>query len=670
MAGARLVTELLGPGPSPEQLLLALDGEAELLVGNWGGGGAVLLRDPQDVVRLDAQAPFPVLPQPDVGGANPDAIGGGWFGAIPYSGTTEFRFYDHVLRLRDGQWWFETLWTEQRANALAALRERYRRLLADGVAIPVPQLPMTFGGAERAAHLAAVESAVELIRAGEVYQVNICTRLSAALSDAPHVLFAHAASELKPVYGAYLRGATGAVLSFSPELFVRRRGRQVTSSPIKGTRPRDVPADELRRSTKDAAENVMIVDLMRNDLGRVSETGSVHPTALLQIEAHPGVWQLVSTVTSTLRADVDDARLLDATFPPGSVTGAPKLRAMQAIGDLETQPRQLYTGAIGYLSPCWGAEFSVAIRTFEVTGERTELNRTELNRIELGVGSGITADSVPMLEWREVLHKATPLLAALGARVDDAVLTPPVAPTPAQLAGGLLETILALDGVPLRLADHLARLDRCSRELYGHGCPPDLARRAVDAVRGLPGRIGLRLVLAPDGTASVEARPAASSPAASEVWTTNGRGGLWRHKWADRSQLSADEATRGTPLYVAGDGTVLETSRGNVFLLEDDGTLVTPPLRDDLLPGITRRALLDLARDEGRAVRLRSFTVAQMLAAGAFWTSSLSLAVPIVAVDGTPLARHDSGNVSSDIERFAQRLREADSAARRLSADL
>ena len=256
-------------------------------------------------------------------------------------------------------------------------------------------------------HLAAVEDAIELIRAGEIFQVNVCTRLRASFDGSPAGLFADAASVLQPAFGAFVDGGRRALAGFSPELFLRRRGRDVTTSPIKGTWPAADPdaAAALAASTKDVAENVMIVDLMRNDFGRVCEVGSVTAATLLQLERHPGVWHLVSTVAGVLRSDVDDADLLRATFPPGSVTGAPKQRAMEAIAALEGQPRGAYTGAVGFVSPCWGAEWAVTIRSFEIAD----------GRIELGVGGGVTADSVPMLEWRECLHKAAPLLTALGA---------------------------------------------------------------------------------------------------------------------------------------------------------------------------------------------------------------------------------------------------------------
>ena len=157
------------------------------------------------------------------------------------------------------------------------------------------------------------------------------------------------------------------------------------------------------------------------------------------------------------------------------------------------------------------------------------------------------------------------------------------------------------------------------------------------------GRVAIRVVLHAGGPVSVDASPAASRPGPCDVRVVRGRAGLWRHKWADRDCLTAAERAHGVPLFVAEDGTVLETSRGNVFLVRDDATLVTPPLRDDLLPGVTRRALLDLARDLGRPTRLETFCVDDLLAASAaFWTSSLSGLVPIASVDGRALQRRDA----------------------------
>ena len=210
----------------------------------------------------------------------------------------------------------------------------------------------------------------------------------------------------------------GSVASLSPELFLRRRGDQVLTAPIKGTiaRTGDPDADaaaleRLRGSAKDAAEHVMIVDLMRNDIGRVSEYGSVVAPRLPTPEAHPGLWHLVSRVRGRLRPQTSNAALLRATFPPGSVTGAPKVQSLRVIAELERTAREVYTGSIGYSSPIAGLELNVAIRTLELRD----------GRLWIGAGGGIVADSDPRGELDEAIAKARPIAAAVGA---DVVVSP------------------------------------------------------------------------------------------------------------------------------------------------------------------------------------------------------------------------------------------------------
>jgi para-aminobenzoate synthetase/4-amino-4-deoxychorismate lyase len=212
----------------------------------------------------------------------------------------------------------------------------------------------------------------------------------------------------------------GSVASLSPELFLRRRGDQVLTAPIKGTiaRTGDPEADKaglesLRGSAKDAAEHVMIVDLMRNDIGRVCEYGSVVAPRLPTPEAHPGLWHLVSQVRGTLRPETSNAALLRATFPPGSVTGAPKVQSLRVIAELERTAREVYTGSIGYCSPIAGLELNVAIRTLELRD----------GRLWIGAGGGIVADSDPRSELDEAIAKARPIAAAVGA---DVVVSPRV----------------------------------------------------------------------------------------------------------------------------------------------------------------------------------------------------------------------------------------------------
>jgi para-aminobenzoate synthetase component 1 len=213
--------------------------------------------------------------------------------------------------------------------------------------------------------------------------------------------FADAISATTPARAAFLAGDWGAVASLSPELFLRRNGEQVSSSPIKGTLPLDADPAELRTSVKDVAENIMIVDLVRNDLGRVARIGSVTVPELLAVRPAPGVWHLVSTVTADVPADLPAADLLDATFPPASVTGTPKERARELLSVWEPHRRGIYCGAVGLASPIAGWELNVAIRTVEFDAQ---------GRAVLGVGGGITADSDPDAEWQECLHKAAAVI--------------------------------------------------------------------------------------------------------------------------------------------------------------------------------------------------------------------------------------------------------------------
>lgn len=269
---------------------------------------------------------------------------------------------------------------------------------------------------ERAEFEAAVAAILELIRAGECYQVNLTRRLAGPVALDPVALLGALEARNPAPYAALVRVHDGAtpltVVSASPECFLRWRGREVVTRPIKGT-ARDPAA--LRASAKDRAENVMIVDLARNDLGRVCVPGSITVPALCAAESHPGLHHLVSTVRGVRAPSTGAGALLRATFPPASVTGAPKPRVLQVIEDLEPVRRGVYCGAIGWIDTERDAgELSVAIRTFTVVPGATHL----------GVGGGIVADSDPAAEWAETELKAERLLqcAANPASVPAAAL--------------------------------------------------------------------------------------------------------------------------------------------------------------------------------------------------------------------------------------------------------
>src|SRR5215213_338110 len=538
---ARLVRiELDGDLSAAEGCLLVRGDERPFgLAGDWAGGGALVGSEPLLVAGADAD-PFALLdrqPAVEDAGDHAGAVGGGWFGFLGYNLGARLErgppppprhvplpdftlaFYDHILRLDPhGRWWFEALWTDERDAELRARLELLRARLADGVR-ERPVWVGTFQPAPPggAGHMTAIDECRERIAAGEIFQANLCLRLEAEWKGDPLDLFARTAGTLEPRHAGVVAGPWGAVCSLSPELFLRRRGRDVVSEPIKGTAPRVLAAARegtraedhraaLAASEKDRAENVMIVDLMRNDLGRVCEYGSIEVTALNDPRPAPGVWHLVSSVRGTLRPDAGDSDLLRASFPPGSVTGAPKIQAMRVIAELEAGGREAYTGAVGYASPVAGLELNVAIRTLELRGER----------IWMGAGGGIVADSVPERELEECFVKARPVIAAAGTRLVEEERASRIVPVNAldgetdrpDAALGVFETILARGGTPVDGRAHLVRLERSVRELYGAELPEDLYARLLAAAAATPlQRIRVTARATPAAFVEIESEP-------------------------------------------------------------------------------------------------------------------------------------------------------------------
>ena len=287
--------------------------------------------------------------------------------------------------------------------------------------LPVPPPPAAVAARDLRAHLPRAEyerrvaQVVELIRAGDVFQVNLTQPVTGDFDGDPRALFWRLCHESPAPFAAYLETGEGtAVLSSSPEEFLVLDGGAVRSRPIKGTRPRgrDEPTDralldELLRSDKDRAELAMIVDLMRNDLGKVARTGSVTVGPFPEHDSFAQVHHLFATVGAELRDDAGVVDLLRATFPPGSVTGAPKLRAMEIVEQLEVVRRGVYTGAIGCIGPGPRLQLNVAIRTL--------VHRD--GRVRFNVGGGITADSDPAQEFEETLHKAAGIVRALATDI-------------------------------------------------------------------------------------------------------------------------------------------------------------------------------------------------------------------------------------------------------------
>jgi para-aminobenzoate synthetase component 1 len=267
----------------------------------------------------------------------------------------------------------------------------------------------------RQAYLNAVARSIDYIRAGDIFQVNLSQRFAAPLLRSPTAIFDHLLRHFPAPYPAYLDFGDHQVISNSPELFLRvdrlpDGQRRIINRPIKGTRPRAPGMEsELELSEKDRAELAMIVDLQRNDLGRICQIGTVQVTVPRQIETHPTVYHGVATIEGILREEVNLTDILKATFPCGSVTGCPKIRAMQIIDELEPVRRGVYCGAIGWIGPGGTMEMSVAIRTMTIADDR----------VYIPVGGGIVADSTPEAEYAETLVKSRALFAAAGINLDE-----------------------------------------------------------------------------------------------------------------------------------------------------------------------------------------------------------------------------------------------------------
>ncbi|WP_208006693.1 chorismate-binding protein [Aeromicrobium phragmitis] len=626
--------EPIGLDASPTDVVRALRGRHRLvaLIGSgWSVGDALIACDP--VRELEA---WDDIDLPDVGAQ--EGFGGGWIGSWGYQLGSEVEalppspprpiptpplrvgFYDVVVRRVRGQWWLEWLAGADPAR-LASLRaalgeEPARRPFSVGDLHLTPS---------PSAHRHAVQRTIEHIRAGEVFQVNVCARLEGAFTGDSLDAFCAGVEQLAPAFAAYVADDHGAIASWSPELFLRRRGDAVLTSPIKGTAALDADPAELLASGKDRAENVMIVDLMRNDLGRVAEPGSVEVPSLTRLERH-AVWHLVSDVTATVRAP--HSALLRATFPPGSVTGAPKVRAMELVAtDLETTAREAYTGAIGYVSSSAGLEFNVAIRTVEFAR----------GRMWLGVGGGVVADSDPDAELAECFVKARPLARVLGARlVDDAgpgsgaVTASRPRPAAVDVSAGVFTTLLVRDGRPQFVDAHVSRLAASARELYGHDIAATARRLLIERAREVPGTQRLRAAVAPSGQVTVTAAPLDPGPSSWRLVPQRLDGGLGAHKWVDRSALPTVSAE---PLLIDGDD-VLETGRASVFAVLDDG-VHTPALDGRILPGTMRAAVIECAHDHGIPVYERRLRLGELAhASEVFATNALRGIVPVHEVDG------------------------------------
>ncbi len=423
----------------------------------------------------------------------------------------------------------------------------------------------------------------EEIASGNVYQVNFTGRCRFHFDGSPEALYVAIKRRQPSPWSAYLNTGERVVLSFSPELFFLREGSSIETMPMKGTAPRGASPEEdclekrrLAGCEKNRAENLMIVDLLRNDLGRICKTGSIKASGLFETQTYPTLHQMVSTVRGELKADTSLQKLFGALFPSGSVTGAPKLKAMNLVRSLEKSPRGVYTGAVGFMLPGGRMAFNVAIRTIELSGDAGVY----------GTGSGIVWDSDPHQEYRECMLKAR----ILSDRVDE--------------VPGIFETIL-WNGGYLLLDDHLERLASSAAAL-GFDCDMTAVQAALSGQdKGLwsvGGRHRVRLTLDSDGRVYAGAEPFTPDTSDRPVRVciaserVDSEDPLIRHKITrrdryDRGFQEALEKGFQEALFLNERQEVTEGAISNV-IVRIDGNWYTPPESCGLLNGVYRRYML------------------------------------------------------------------------------
>jgi para-aminobenzoate synthetase/4-amino-4-deoxychorismate lyase len=432
----------------------------------------------------------------------------------------------------------------------------------------------------------------EWIKSGDTYQVNHTYRIHGELSGSPLAAYDVLRQKQPGPYGAFIEHANGWVLSCSPEWFLQKNGGTLMTKPMKGTaKVGESSSEELHEDTKNRAENVMIVDLLRNDLSKISLPGTVKVPYLFEVQQHGDVLQMTSTISSTSKENLKLKELLQAIFPCGSVTGAPKKKTMELIQALESESRNLYCGAIAWFDPSMQVGLgdlgmSVVIRTLELEKDQS---------FQMGVGGGITIDSESSDEWHECQTKAGFLYALQNQ------------PEPL----GLFETIRIEDGQACHLGMHLERISQSAKELkikfdanrarslIQEACTP-LDKQSI---------YRLRLDLSAEGLLSVKTAPIQNLQPGPILWagdllssdtTMSSADRLLGHKVTrrklyDQAWLAAEKLGAFDALFINEQGFVTEGGRSNVFV-KKDGRWLTPPLASGCLPGVMRSIVLKDAK--------------------------------------------------------------------------
>ena len=430
------------------------------------------------------------------------------------------------------------------------------------------------------------------LRQGDTYQVNYTVQLKQDLSANPFAIYNRMVVEQEAGYNAYVEHDEMAVISMSPELFFEQNDRELTTRPMKGTTQRGVTDQEdlelaswLEQDPKNRSENMMIVDLLRNDMNRISEVGSEHVECLCQVEQYSTVWQMTSTIKSQLRADVDLVAIFRSLFPCGSITGAPKIATMEIIKDLEPQPRGVYCGTIGLVLPNGRRIFNVAIRTIQLYK----------GQAIYGVGGGITWDSTWKSEYREVHQKA-------------AVLYRKQARFKLITTGKISQKSLLFED------QHLERLIKASRYFAYPFDPEDLKQKIEEECQACDSHQDYRLRISLNKSGEIELSRQILTPLSPTfcqaklcLQEADLNQSFTYFKTTHRPHLNLGEQEI---IYHNATGELLETSIGNL-VLKIAGKLYTPPTNLGILPGIYRQHLLERGQVEEKVLTLKDLAQAE-----------------------------------------------------------
>jgi len=447
---------------------------------------------------------------------------------------------------------------------------------------------------EAPAYRKAIETIQHHIRQGDTYQVNYTVQLSQELKADPLAIYNRLVVEQKAHYNAFIQHDDVAILSISPELFFEQDDKLLITRPMKGTTRRGLTnqtdlqeAAWLEADPKNRAENMMIVDLLRNDMNRISEIGSEQVTRLCQVEQYSTVWQMTSTIESRLRPEVDLVQTFQALFPCGSITGAPKISTMEIIQQTEVAPRGVYCGTIGILLPKGKRIFNVAIRTLQMQGKQAIY----------GVGGGITWDSKWESEYQETKQKSA-VLYRQEPRFE------------------LLTTGRIHQGELTFLEQHLTRLREASRYFAYPYDEPKLLKELQEELARLDSNLDYRcrIALQKNGTAQLEITELTDLPASYlQAQLTEQKFDLAKpftyFKTSQRAHLAAKDHEQ---IFYLPDGSLLETTIGNL-ILEIDGKRYTPPAHLPILDGIYRRHLLETGQVEEKLLTLKDLEVADQV---------------------------------------------------------